>query len=148
MSFEFGDIVLVPFPFTDQTTTKKRPAVVVSSSEYQHQRPDVVLMAVTSQVQLSPSYGELVITEWEKAGLVKPSVIKPVLATIHNLRFYLDFMAELRQALRFGSLAEVERGVLRVAGGRPSAPTAQTETIRTDSEPSARRRLEPPCSLP
>ncbi len=38
-------------------------------------------MAVTSQVQLSPFYGELVITEWEKAGLVKPSVIKPVLAT-------------------------------------------------------------------
>ena len=34
MSFEFGDIVLVPFPFTEQTTTKKRPAVVVSSSEY------------------------------------------------------------------------------------------------------------------
>ncbi len=67
MSFEFGDIVLVPFPFTDQTTTKKRPAVVVSSSEYQHQRPDVVVMAVTSQMQPSPSYGELVITEWEKA---------------------------------------------------------------------------------
>ncbi len=84
MSFEFGDIVLVPFPFTDQTTTKKRPAVVVSSSEYQHQRPDVVVMAVTSQMQPSPSYGELVITEWEKAGLVKPSVIKPVLATIHK----------------------------------------------------------------
>ena len=32
----------------------------------------------------SPFYGELVITNWEKAGLVKPSVIKPVLATIHK----------------------------------------------------------------
>jgi mRNA interferase MazF len=32
MSFEFGDVVLVPFPFTDQTTSKKRPAVVVSSN--------------------------------------------------------------------------------------------------------------------
>ena len=29
-SYEFGEIVLVPFPFTDQTATKKRPAVVVS----------------------------------------------------------------------------------------------------------------------
>jgi mRNA interferase MazF len=27
----FGDVVLVPFPFTDQTAAKKRPAVVISS---------------------------------------------------------------------------------------------------------------------
>ena len=32
--FSFGDVVLVPFPFTDQTGAKKRPAVVVSSSGY------------------------------------------------------------------------------------------------------------------
>lgn len=39
---------------------------------------------VTSQVRPSPLYGEIVITEWKKAGLVKPSVIKPVVATIHR----------------------------------------------------------------
>ena len=32
--YKFGDIVLVPFPFTDQTTTKRRPAVIVSSNGY------------------------------------------------------------------------------------------------------------------
>jgi hypothetical protein len=32
--FGFGDVVLVPFPFTDQSGAKKRPAVVVSSSGY------------------------------------------------------------------------------------------------------------------
>jgi mRNA interferase MazF len=29
-----GDVVLVPFPFSDQTTAKKRPAVIISSSTY------------------------------------------------------------------------------------------------------------------
>ena len=84
MSFEFGDVVLVPFPFTDQTTSKKRPAVVVSSNDYQLHRPDLILMAITSQFRPSPFYGELVVHEWEKAGLVKPSVIKPVIATLHT----------------------------------------------------------------
>jgi mRNA interferase MazF len=30
--FSFGNVVLVPLPFTDQSGTKKRPAVIVSSS--------------------------------------------------------------------------------------------------------------------
>jgi len=50
-SFEFGDIVLVPFPFTDQSTTKQRPAVVVSASAFNAERPDLIVMAVTSQVR-------------------------------------------------------------------------------------------------
>ena len=33
-SYSFGEIVLVPFPFTDQTGIKKRPAVIVSSAAY------------------------------------------------------------------------------------------------------------------
>ena len=49
-SFEFGDIILVPFPFTDQSTTKKRPAVVISSETYNTERPDLIIMAVTSQI--------------------------------------------------------------------------------------------------
>jgi mRNA interferase MazF len=31
-AYQFGDVVLVAFPFTDQVTTKQRPAVVVSSA--------------------------------------------------------------------------------------------------------------------
>ena len=42
-TYDFGDIVLVAFPFTDRTTTKKRPAVIVSSDAYNQQRPDIIL---------------------------------------------------------------------------------------------------------
>ncbi len=27
--YNFGDLILVPFPFTDQSATKRRPAVIV-----------------------------------------------------------------------------------------------------------------------
>lgn len=78
---EFGDIVLVRFPFTDQVGSKQRPAVVVSSAAYQRQRPDLILMAVTSQVKPKTGFGEAVIQHWQPAGLLKPTVIKPVLFT-------------------------------------------------------------------
>jgi mRNA interferase MazF len=84
MPFKFGDIVLVPFPFTSHTASKRRPAVVVSNSAYNDARPDLVVMAVTSQLRPSPTLGEVQVDQWQTAGLLKPSVIKPVFATLER----------------------------------------------------------------
>lgn len=46
----FGDDVLVGFPFTNLQAIKQRPAVVISGSGYQQNRADVILMAITSQI--------------------------------------------------------------------------------------------------
>jgi mRNA interferase MazF len=51
---------------------KKRPAVVVSSGAYDLHRPDVILMAVTSQVRQTPGFGEVLIKDWRAAGLSSP----------------------------------------------------------------------------
>ena len=80
--YEFGDIVLVPFPFTDQSAVKRRPAVVISSAAYHRARPDLVIMAVTSQQLSTVSVDEVQVQDWRGAGLLKPSVLKPVLTTI------------------------------------------------------------------
>ena len=63
--YEFGDVVLVPFPFTGQTATKKRPAVVVSSAAYQQNRDDLIVMPITSQSRPSNPFGEMVVGEWK-----------------------------------------------------------------------------------
>jgi mRNA interferase MazF len=81
-SYDFGDVVLVPFPFTDQTTTKRRPAIVISSPAYNHQRPDVIPMAVTSQAKPAASFGDVEVSQWKLCGLIRPSVIKPVVTTV------------------------------------------------------------------
>lgn len=82
--YNFGDVVLVPSPFTDQSGAKKRPATVVSSAVYNNARPDLVLMAITGQARGAANVGEVEVTEWKKAGLLKASVIKPVLTTIEK----------------------------------------------------------------
>jgi mRNA interferase MazF len=82
--FEFGDLVLVPFPFTDQTATKKRPAAVISSAAYHRHRPDLLILAITSQSRPVTGFAEATITKWQQAGLLKPSVMKPVVATVER----------------------------------------------------------------
>ncbi len=82
--FSFGDVVLVPFPFTDQSSTKKRPAVAVSSHGYNAGRRDIVIMAITSQVRTPLGFGEAVVGDWQGAGLIKTSVFTPVFTTIEQ----------------------------------------------------------------
>jgi mRNA interferase MazF len=83
-AFSFGDVVLMPFPFTDQSGAKKRPAVIVSSDSYNASRRDVIIMAITSQVRTPSGFGEAPVADWQAAGLIKPSVLKPVFTTIEQ----------------------------------------------------------------
>jgi mRNA interferase MazF len=110
---KFGDIVLLPFPFTDQTGTERRPAVIVSSPAYHRFRGDLVVMAVTSRLTSDAvGVGGALIRTWREAGLLKPSQFKPVLATIAGdlvLRKMGELGAEDLASLR-GLLAAVLGG--------------------------------------
>ena len=104
-SCSFGDIVLVSFPFTDQSAAKQRPAVVVSSEAYHQSRRDLIIMAITSQVRPTQGMGDVTVQDWKSAGLLKPSSIKPVIATIEQ-RLVIK---------RLGRLKEDDRQKLRAA---------------------------------
>ena len=54
--YERGDIVIIELPFSDATGSKLRPTLVVSNSQYNSNRKDVLL------AKISGSYYE---TEWE-----------------------------------------------------------------------------------
>lgn len=61
--YSFGDVVLVPFPFTNLGGSKKRPAVVISSADYQAQRRDLVIMAITIQIRRRPAFAKFTVAE-------------------------------------------------------------------------------------
>jgi mRNA interferase MazF len=46
-----GDIVLIPIPFTDLTSQKRRPAVIISTAAYNEKNEDVVVVALTSNAE-------------------------------------------------------------------------------------------------
>ena len=74
-----GAVILVQYPFTDMSGTKKRPAVVLSSEAYAGRYGDVAIMPLTSVRQ---SEAGLFLRHWTDAGLLKPTWIKPMIATV------------------------------------------------------------------
>jgi mRNA interferase MazF len=82
MNSQRGDVVLVPFPFSDLSTTKVRPAIVVSNDLYHTTEPDLLLAALTSKVGTATGPFDYVLDDWRAAGLRYPSALKPVLFTL------------------------------------------------------------------
>ena len=82
--YKRGDIVLVSFPFTDLSSSKRRPALVVSPDSFNQAMQDVVLSAITSQGALD---GALASEPGDCIDgiLPKKSVVKPAkLFTMHT----------------------------------------------------------------
>ncbi len=82
MGFEQFDVVRVPFPFTDRTATKNRPALVLSQSSFNNAADHSVLVMITSAVNDWPL--DCLIHDIQAAGLPVPSRIRFKLFTLDN----------------------------------------------------------------
>lgn len=80
-SYKRWDLVLVPFPFTDLSSTKRRPALIVSPDLYNAGK-DVVIAYVTSQLTSKLLHGDYKLQKWKEAGLPKPSLVRMKFATL------------------------------------------------------------------
>jgi mRNA interferase MazF len=80
-----GSVVLVPFPFTDLSGRKRRPALVVSPANFHD--ADLILCAITSQLphKLSEWEATLDAEDMVEEKLPKQSIVKPgKLFTMHR----------------------------------------------------------------
>lgn len=81
MIFKTGDIVLVPFPYTDFQVRKKRPVAIISPNEA-NKNGDFTAIFITSKIDATPKMGDYKILDWSKAGLPKPSMTRMKFLTI------------------------------------------------------------------
>jgi len=75
MSCSRNDVVLLPIPFTDLTSRKVRPAVVIGQSGR-----DLFLVPISSVL----SNTDFALTEWSRAGLNVVCGIKAQIATVED----------------------------------------------------------------
>ncbi len=84
-----GDIVLIPFPFTNLKGAKRRPAVILYKGEL-----DVIVSFITSRIKWEEKTDLLIVPD-QLNGLKKPSLIR------------IDKIATLEIELIIGKIGEV-----------------------------------------
>jgi mRNA interferase MazF len=82
MTCDPWDVVVVPFPFTDSPASKRRPALVLSSREF-NETSGHSLMAQITKAKQSSWPGDFTIQNAE-AGLPEQCIVRMKLFTIDN----------------------------------------------------------------
>ena len=107
-SYKRGDIVLVNFVFSEETGSKRRPVLLLSSDRYMEGRQEVVVSGITSNTRRI-LVGDHLMANWEEAGLLFPSVVTGILRTIKQSMIDQK-MGEVSQ----GDLAEIESNLSQI----------------------------------
>ncbi|RME20228.1 MAG: type II toxin-antitoxin system PemK/MazF family toxin [Deltaproteobacteria bacterium] len=84
MSFERFDVVRVPFPFTDRTASKNRPALVLSGSKSFNSRARHSVMAMITSASHGDWSLDCKIEDLRSAGLPAPSKVRFKLFTLDH----------------------------------------------------------------
>lgn len=80
-NYKRQDVVLVDFGFSEETGSKKRPALIISSDSYHKSREEVIIAAITSNIRRT-LFGDTKIEHWKQAGLIYPSEVTGIIRTI------------------------------------------------------------------
>ena len=102
---EQGDIVLIPVPFTDLSSHKRRPAIVVSNDDHNVNSEDIIVVAMTSNpIMRDYSFG-ITSADLSRGQLKRPSVV------------HVDKIYTLSQLIVLKVFGQVDAGVLdRIRG--------------------------------
>jgi mRNA interferase MazF len=71
-----GDIVLVPVPFTDLSSTRRRPVIVISNDAYHTSGEDMIVIAMTSNPKATPYTFVLTNADLVNGSLNRPGTVR------------------------------------------------------------------------
>jgi mRNA interferase MazF len=84
VAYKIFDVVVVPFPFTDQDTDKRRPALVLSDHDLFNNETQNCVMAMITSAKNPDWPLDVKIGSIKKAGLPAPSKVRMKLFTLDD----------------------------------------------------------------
>lgn len=79
--YKRGDIIVVDFGFSEGAGSKKRPALIISGDNYHQGRQEVIIAAITGNIE-RVLFADTKIDKWKEAGLLYPSLVTGIIRTI------------------------------------------------------------------
>ena len=73
---EQGDVVLIPVPFTDLSSSKRRPVIVVSCNAYNEATADMIVVAMTSNPAPAPYSFTITSSDLAQGSLNRPGTVR------------------------------------------------------------------------
>ncbi len=110
-TYSRGDVILVDIPFSGTVGSKRRPAVVISVDAFNNAGIKLIVAAITSNVSPPFRPGDTLLSEWDAAGLLKPSAVRGVLATVDK-----SDIARKLGAMSPSDFGRVERNLANILG--------------------------------
>lgn len=75
-NFDQRTICLIPIPFTDLSSTKRRPVIIMSNDIYNKNNDDILVMAITSKLAQKPYSLFIDQSDMERGQLLRKSLIR------------------------------------------------------------------------
>ena len=113
-TYDRGQVVVVSVPFSDQTGSKPRPALVVSVKSFHQKLLEVIVCPISSQPRYfeKPGPGDHPLKHWKAVGLRHPSTVR----VSNILAVEKKLIRRVLGTLRTEDLARVAQGMRNAFG--------------------------------
>jgi mRNA interferase MazF len=109
---EQRDLLLVPFPFSDQKGRKVRPVIVISNNEFNINSEDVLVVGVTSNISKDKYTIYLTNKDLDEGKLYTPCCIKAE----NILKINKDIILKKIGKIRGDKLDLIRKVILEIIG--------------------------------
>lgn len=101
VTYKQGDIVLVPFPFSNLSSTKIRPVLIISNYSYNRNSADLIVCGITSNIK--PSRFSIIIDQHNlRTGSLKT-----------KSKIKVDAITALEKSIILKSIGTVKQNVIK-----------------------------------
>lgn len=126
-TYQRGDVLFAEIQFSGSIGWKNRPVIVLSTDAFHQAGSKLIVAGVTSTIKPPHRPGDVLLNDWGRAGLIKPSAFRGLVTVIDRIEI-IRYLGRLSSE----DFAQIEQGVASIMGLAVSAENSKGEQDNAD----------------